>query len=426
MISKLSTFLKRPTSTAVIINTVGNYLNVFFSAFFIYLLVRIIGRSDYGVLSVLFGISFVLATLLDFGTTASIYSYLPTLIEKKSDDAYRLIKSIFFYQTLFSTLFITFFIIIFPWLDVVFFKTKAPFITLVITAVTVLFFIWQNFLTNCLYVAKRVVQVNVYSLVANAVKSIIIIVLALMHLISIGVIIFVFGIVGPAIFFVLVYSSKKNHMAAVLKAPIDRKAFNVNYTLTYFIASQFFNLGLRMDLFLLSFFLSKDLGDYGVAQKIILTIITTIASITQIISPAFAKVKSKKDLFLHIKSSIFYMLIPTAIFIALFFTPDFIFSIFFTNKFYHTPQIARQLAIVYLPYSFISLFHLFLLYSVKRPGDILIGNIAIFLIVTIGCYIYIPIYGVSAAVWSVGASFAVASVILIFLSIKAYKKMPTS
>ena len=269
-------------------------------------------------------------------------------------------------------------------------------------------------------------QVNVYSLVANAVKSIIIIVLALMHLISIGVIIFVFGIVGPAIFFVLVYSSKKNHMAAVLKAPIDRKAFNVNYTLTYFIASQFFNLGLRMELFLLSFFLSKDLGDYGVAQKIILTIITTIASITQIISPAFAKVKSKKDLFLHIKSSIFYMLIPTAIFIALFFTPDFIFSIFFTNKFYHTPQIARQLAIVYLPYSFISLFHLFLLYSVKRPGDILIGNIAIFLIVTIGCYIYIPIYGVSAAVWSVGASFAVARVLLSFLSIKAYKKMPTS
>jgi len=424
MISKLSSFLKRPTSTAVIINTVGNYLNVFFSAFFIYLLVRIISRSEYGVLSVLFGITFVLANLLDFGTTATLYSYLPNLLEQKSENAYRLIKSTFFYQTLFSGIIIGFLIIAFPWLDLVFFKTGAPITTLYITAISVLFFIWQNFLSNCLYVTKRVLQVNIYSLIANIVKTVIVIVLALTHSISVGIIIFAFGIVGPTVFFILVYASKKNHMAAVMKAPIERSDFKVSYTLTYFIASQFFNLGLRMDLFLLSFFLSKDLGDYGAAQKIILTIITTIISITQVISPAYAKIRTKKDLYMQIKPSLFYMLIPTAIFCALFLTPDWVFSLFFTNKFYNTPMIARQLAIVYLPYSFISLFHLFLLYAVKRPADILIGNISIFLIVTLGCYFFIPIYGATAAVWSVGASFAVASAILIFLSVRAYKAMP--
>jgi O-antigen/teichoic acid export membrane protein len=424
MISKLSSFLKRPTSTAVIINTIGNYLNVFFSAFFIYLLVRIISRSEYGVLSVLFGITFVLANLLDFGTTATLYSYLPILIEKKSENAYRLIKSTFFYQTLFSSIIIGFLIIMFPWLDMVFFKTKAPVLTLYITAISVLFFIWQNFLSNCLYVSKRVLQVNVYTLIANIVKTVIVVVLAVTHMISVGLIIFAFGIIGPTIFFILVYASKKNHMSAVMKAPIERSDFKVSYTLTYFIASQFFNLGLRMDLFLLSFFLSKDLGDYGAAQKIILTIITTIVSITQVISPAFAKIRTKKDLFANIKPSLLYMLIPTVIFCMLFFTPDWVFDLFFTNKFYHTAALSRQLAVVYFPYSFISLFHLFLLYSVKRPADILLGNIAIFLIVSIGCYLYIPQYGASAAVWSVGASFAVASVILIFLSYRAYLKMP--
>ena len=125
MISKFFSFLKRPTSTDVIINTIGNYLNVFFSAFFIYLLVRIISKSEYGVLSVLFGITFVLANLLDFGTTATLYSYLPSLIEQKSENAYRLIKSTFFYQTLFSGIVIGFLLIVFPWLDAVFFKTKA-------------------------------------------------------------------------------------------------------------------------------------------------------------------------------------------------------------------------------------------------------------------------------------------------------------
>jgi len=424
MISKLSSFLKRPTSTAVIINTVGNYLNVFFSAFFIYLIVRIISRSDYGVLSVLFGITFVLANLLDFGTTATLYSYLPNLIEQKSANAYRLIKSTFFYQTLFSSIIIGFLIIAFPWLDLVFFKTKAPVATLYVTAISVLFFIWQNFLTNCLYVTKRVIQVNMYTLIANIIKTFIIVILALTHTISVGIIIFAFGIIGPIVFFILVYSSKKNHMAAVMRAPIERSDFKVSYTLTYFIASQFFNLGLRMDLFLLSYFLSKDLGDYGAAQKIILTIITTIVSITQVISPTFAKIRTKKDVYKQIKPSLFYMLIPTAIFAILFLTPDWIFNLFFTNKFYNTPIIARQLAIVYLPYSFISLFHLFLLYAVKRPADILIGNIAIFLIVTLGCFFFIPLYGATAAVWSVGASFAVASVILIFLSIRAFRAMP--
>jgi len=425
MISRLTSFLKRPTSTAVIINTVGNYLNVFFSAFFIYLLVRIITKSEYGVLSVLFGITFVLANLLDFGTTATLYSYLPSLIETKSENVYRLIKSTFFFQTLFSAIVIGFLLISFPWLDSIFFKTKAPIFTLYVTAISVLFFIWQNFLSNCLYVTKRVLQVNIYSLIANIIKTLIVIVLAMTHTISVGLIIFVFGIVGPVVFFILVYSSKKNHMAAMIKAPIERNDFRLSYTITYFVASQFFNLGLRMDLFLLSYFLSKDLGDYGAAQKIILTIITTIISITQVISPAFAKIRSKKDLFANIKPALLYMLIPTAIFIMLYLTPDSIFELFFTNKFYHTATISRQLALVYLPYSYISLLHLFLLYSVKKPVDILIGNIAIFIVVSIGCYLFIPHFGTSAAIWSIGLAFAIATCILAFLSIKEYKKLPS-
>lgn len=425
MISKLSSFLKKPTSKAVIINTIGNYLNVFFSAFFIYLLVRIISRSEYGVLSVLFGIMFVFANLLDFGTTATLYSYLPNLLETKRENAYRLIKSIFFYQTLFSGIILGFLIIAFPWLDVYFFKTGAPLLTLYVTAIAVLFFIWQNFLSNCLYVTKRVLQVNIYSLVSNVIKTAIVLVLAATHTITVGLIIFVFGIVGPIIFFILVYSSKKNHLGAVMSAPIERSDFKLSYMFTYFVASQFFNLGLRMDLFLLSYFLSKDLGDYGAAQKIILTIITTIISITQVISPAFAKIRTKKDLFLHIRPAFLYMLIPTAIFAALFFTPNWVFSLFFTDKFYNTPAISRQLAIVYLPYSFISIFHLFLLYSVKRPIDILLGNISIFLTVTIGCYLFIPQFGSAAAIWSLGAAFTVASIILVGLSYRAYRLMPS-
>src|SRR3990167_10654142 len=104
---RLLEFIKKPTSRDIIINTIGNYLNVVFVAFFAFLLVRIINPTQYGVLSVLLGISYVLANVLDFGTTATIYSYLPPLIEKRHKNIYIFLKTIFFYQTGFSAIIIT-------------------------------------------------------------------------------------------------------------------------------------------------------------------------------------------------------------------------------------------------------------------------------------------------------------------------------
>lgn len=426
MIAKLFSFLKKPTSKNVIINTIGNYLNVFFSAFFVYLLVRILNPSEYGVLSVLFGITFVLANILDFGTSATIYSYLPVLIEKDSEGAYRFMKSTFIFQTFFASIIVVLLILAFPFLDTVFFKTGAPISTLYVTAIAVMFFIWQNFLGNCLYVAKRVLQVNLYTLYANIIKTGIIGILAVMGTINVGIIIFVFGIVGPVIFYIFVYSSKKDHLSAVMSAPVSRQDLRISYTFTYFVASQFFNLGQRMDLFLVSYFLSKEtVGYYGLAQKIILTIITSVVSITQVLSPGFAQVKTQKDVFGLLRSGFLYMLVPTAIFLLLAVTPDIVFDIVLTNKFTQTAGISRLMGLVFIPYSFVSLFHLFLLYTAKKPLSILYANLLYFGTVTLGCYFFIPTHGISAALISIAVGLVTASIMLIFLSVKEYRRLPT-
>ncbi|MBI4973194.1 oligosaccharide flippase family protein [Candidatus Roizmanbacteria bacterium] len=424
MIYRIKSFFLRPTSRDIIINTLGNYLNVFFSAFFVYLLVRILDPNQYGVLSVLFGIAYVLANILDFGTTATIYSYLPPLIDAKQPTLYRFIKSTFFYQTLFSTIVIAVLFVTFPYLDTFFFKTGAPLIELYLTAISVLFFIWQNFLGNCLYAAKRVFQNNVYNNVANLAKTFVIIALALTHTVTVGSIIFTFGIVGPVVFFVLVYINKKNHISLVLNAPIAREDFRFNYTLTYFVASQFFNLGLRMDLFLLSYFRPKDeVGFYGLAQKIILTIIATVISITQVISPAFSKIQFKKDFFVHVKSAALYMLLPTILFIVLAVTPNWIFFLVFTEKFVKTADITRALAIPFILYPLMSLGHLFLLYTVKKPSHILVTNVVLFLTITLGCYFFIPLYGVQAAIYSIAAAFLLSGGLLTILALYEFRKM---
>lgn len=425
MFEKVLNFIKKPTSRDILVNTIGNYLNVFFVAFFAFLLVRIMDPSDYGVLSVLLGISYVLANILDFGTTASIYSYLPPMIEKKHKNTYIFLKTILAYQTGFSFIVITLLFIFFPYLDKVFFKTGAPRWELYITTFSVLFFIWQNYAINSLNAAKKFFQANLYLNLSNLVKTIAIFILIPLKLITVGSIIFTFGIFGPAVFFLLLIFEKKYIVTNILKAPIVKEEFRFGYTITFFIASQFFNLAQRMDLFLLSFFLSKspEIGYYGLAQKIILTVMASTASITQVLSPNFSKIKTKMEVIKEFKHGLFYLLLPAILFIILFFTPNWVFYLFFTKSFAQTAAITKSLSLPYILYAFLNLPLLFLLYTVKKPMVILFANLVYFLIITFGCIYTIPRLGVFGPPYVIAAGFIVTLLIGIYFSIREYNKI---
>lgn len=428
MIQRLLFFIKKPTSKDIVINTIGNYLNVVFIAFFAFLLVRILVPSQYGVLSVLLGIAYVLANVLDFGTTASIYSYLPVMIEKKHKNIYIFLKTILFYQTGFSLVIISLLFIFFPYLDRVFFKTGAPLWELYVTTFSVLFLVWQNYAINALFAAKRFLKANIFLNLSNLIKTIVIFALIPLHLITVGSIIFVFGIIGPVVFFVLLIFEKKYIVFNILKAPIKKEEFRFGYTITFFIASQFFNLAQRMDLFLLSYFLSKspEVGYYGLAQKIILTVIASIASITQVLSPRFSKISTKEEVRKEFKTGLVYLLIPTVFFIALFFTPNIIFYLFFTKKFAQTAMITKTLTWPYIIYTFLNLPLLFLLYTVKKPSYILIANLVIFIIITFGCFYLIPSMKLSGPPYALSLSFFIGLIILSVTSYFEYKKLPSS
>ncbi len=424
MVKRLLGFIVRPTSKQIIVNTVGNYLNVFFTAFFALVLVRILTPPQYGVLSVLLGIAYVLANILDFGTTAAIYSYLPALYEKKAENLYRFIKSTFYYQSLFSFVVIGILFTFFPFLDRVFFKTHAPAWELYLTAFSVLFFIWQNFVLNILFAAKKFLKANLYLNAANVIKTLVIFFMIMTKTVTVGSVIFAFGIIGPVIFFFLLFIEKKDLLFILLKSEVKREEFRFSYTLTYFIASQFLNLGLRMDLFLLSYFRSKsEVGYYGLSQKIILAIITTVISITQVLSPAFSRVMKKSEVMSHIKTGFMYLLLPSGLFIFLFFLPNQVFYIFFTHKFASTAPITKALSLPFIIYTLGTLPTLFLLYTVKKPSYILLSSIIFFVVLTIGCYILIPTMGVYGPPYAIFIALLVSVLIQTIASIREYRKM---
>lgn len=428
MIQRLLNFIKKPVSRNIIINTVGNYINLVFIAFFAFFLVRIISPSQYGVLSILLGISYILASVLDFGTTATIYSYFPPLFEKSRKDAYAFIKTIFIYQTLFSSIIITILFVTFPFLDKIFFKTNASKWELYITTISVLFFIWNNFFLNILFVSKKFLKANMYSLIGNVVKSVVIIMFSLAGLLNVGTTIFAFGIVGPSVFFVLILLDKRERLGFFIKSKVNKDYFRLKYTLTFFIASQFFNLASRMDLFLLSFFFpgSAQIGYYGLAQKIILTVIMATVSITQVLSPQFTHLKTQVDVRHQVKTSFYYLIMPAGIFILLFITPDIIFKLFFTEKFVKTASITKALVMPYLISILGNIPNLFVLYTIKKPIYILWTNIAFLAVVSIGCVLLIPRYGVMGPVYVLTLGFIVGTAITTIASIYEYNKMPVT
>ncbi len=418
-------FFKLQTNRDVLINTVGNYLNVAFTAFFALVLVRILSPTQYGVLSVLLGIAYVLSNVLDFGTTATIYSYLPAMMDKKTSRIYQFVKTIFSYQLIFSLIVITILFLTFPYLDKVFFKTHAPRWELYITAFSVLFLIWQNFVMNILFAAKKFLKANIYNNAQNVIKMLLLLFLIYLNSITVGSVIFIYGVVGPIVFFLFLFLEKKDLIFILLRSKVKKEEFRFAYTFSYFIATQFFNLGLRMDLFLLSYFgLRTQVGYYGLSQKIILSVITTVVSVTQVLSPNFSKIKRKKEARYYFRNGFLYLLIPTTIFIILLITPDQLYKMLFTAKFLQTAPITRSLVFPFILFTLSQLPNLFVLYTFKKTSYILISNVLFFIGMTVGCYFLIPKLGVFAPAYVITFSMLVPMVIQTFASIYEYKKLP--
>lgn len=393
-IQRIINHFSSKTGRLIIINTVGTYLNIAFALFFVLLLTRTMGRVEYGVMTILLNISYILANILEFGTTATIYSYIPGMHAKyeRRQELLGFIKTTIFYQSGLSFIVILLLIIAFPTLDTHFFKTHAGVPTLTITAISVLCFIWQNTLLNMFFAMKKFMEANVWLNISNVIKTAVIILLFPLHLVSLGSVIFVFGVVGPLIFIGIAAWYYRSDVGEILgDVKTSRDQLKIQYTLTNFVASQFFNVGMRMDLFIMSFYgLRNQVADYGLAQKVMLTIISTVVSITQVLSPKYALVKTRQQAKQIMKQSLLYLMLPTLCFAVLLFLPDSVFHLIFTAKFEETPMLTRLLGLAYIIFSVGQVFALFYLYTFKKPHMLLYSNIAFFLVMTVGCFVLVP------------------------------------
>jgi O-antigen/teichoic acid export membrane protein len=297
-----------------------------------------------------------------------------------------------------------------------------------ISALTVMLFIWQNFLLNIYFAAKKFLKANFYLNVSNVVRIIGLGIIYFGDMISIPSVMVVLMVLGNVTFMILVFIDKRSYLKEAFDAKVSRAEFRFKYTLTYFVASQFLNLGLRMDLFIISYFnliiTRPEVGFYAAAQKIVLTLLTTIISITQVLSPGFTQIKNQKQAREQLKNGFLYMLLPCAAYVGVVLTPSFFYELFFTSTFSQSAVLARLLSLPFILYALGSVPMLLLLYTVKKPKPLLIAYTAFVIIVTVGNYVFVPIYKLFTPPVVFLVAFAVSSAYISFEAWREYKKLP--
>lgn len=293
------------------------------------------------------------------------------------------------------------------------------------TFISIPLFIWQNFALNILYATKKFFYANVVSNIANVIKTAILLFLVYIHQATIQNIIITLGVIGQLLFIIPLFFGRTHIVRDLIRIKIERSKIVLNYTLTYFLASQFFSFATRVDLFLLSFYLTKaQVGDYGLSQKILLTIITLTNSITQVLSPQFSSSKTRSETANLLKKSFIYMLVPIGVFATTILLPTQIYTLLLTDKFVRTASITRLLSFAYILYAITAVPMLFFLYTIRRPIHLFFINLTFLVITTIGCFVFIPRFGVFGPPFVyIGAFVFVAVYSLIFFGIE-FKKMP--
>ncbi len=234
----------------------------------------------------------------------------------------------------------------------------------------------------------------------------------------------VLGLLGPVTVLVGILLTYAGSIKALAAVRAEKSSLKFGYSLTYLIATQFYNISTRVDVFMLSYFLTKvDVGYYSVAQKIVMVIITAVNSITQVLSPQFSTHVNKKKIFGLFKKSYLFMTIPILALVAVSLTPHVFFDWFFTKSFEQAIGITRQLSLVYCLFAISVVPTLFFLYTIKKPIYVLVGNGLLLAIIAGVNWNLIPVYGIHAPVYAVIAGYSVTTVFFLSSFYYEYKKL---
>jgi O-antigen/teichoic acid export membrane protein len=407
----------------IITNTIGTYAGIGFAFLLTLVQFNTLARADFGALSVLLSLAYLLTNIFDFGTVATIYARVPELLINKQKTLYNFIKTVAIFQSTLGVIALSILLLIFSYIDANFLKTQTSFLSHALICCSILLFVWQNLLSNIFFAAKKFLIINLAMNASHIIKLALMMAAYYTHTLTIETTLVILGVVGPIFFISIIICTNIKDFLRAITAKFDLRLLTLKFTVTYFISTQIYSIATRLDLLFISYFFggrSIQAGDYALAQRVVLAAASTIVSVTQVLSPFYSKLKTKKDIVGELKHSFTFLLIPVALFGAIIITPDIVFGVFKQIS----PQTIFLIKLLCVPLMVAALGnipYLFTLYTVKRPDIVLYSNILFIIAVSSICYFGLPKYGLVAAPVSILAAYA-CNVTFLYIFMQSYIK----
>ena len=117
------------------------------------------------------------------------------------------------------------------------------------------------------------------------------------------------------------------------------------------------------------------------------------------------------------------MAIPIGVFFGVIITPFELYRLFFTDRFAQTADIARVLSVSYILFSLSAVPVLYFLYTLKKARYLFIVNLLMLVIVALGCYTFIPRFGLFGPPLAYFLAYFAALIFIFVVFVKEYRSM---
>lgn len=420
----INKFLFEKTHREVIINTIGNYANIFFSFLYVVIIARLFTPSDYGTYIVVFSLVYVLTNIFDFGVSATIYSYLPSTLTQKNK-SYSFLKVTLLYQTILSSLAVVILFLLIDPINASWLKLNIPLKYYLWAFGSIPLLLWQNFALNTLYASRRFFVANILILLVNVTRLGLLLSFYYFGALNLEWLFIIFGPLGSVVFLLLLWFAHPNFPGQLLKAPLEKSHLNIGYSITFFISTQLYFVASRLDLFIIAHFMSKsEVGYYGLAQKVIFSILTTVNSITQVLSPQFSVARTRTQVMSLMKRFAYYCIIPVLLLVGAVLTPSIIYQTVFGVNYASMIDLVRILGVVNIFFIVMQIPMLFFLYTINKPRYVLICNLILLVVIGLGSYYLIIQIGLFGPPIAILASYLLVTIFGYNYFRREYNKLP--
>lgn len=283
------------------ITITGTLINGGLGALFYIVLARILGPSDFGLLTIALTTLVLIADIADIGTNTGLIRFVSSNLARSSDKAYRFLKlSLEIKLITWAVSFLAIFFLA-PFLATLVFHKEELILPLRLVALGVGGALLFTFVTSALQAYQKYFLWALVNILTNSLRLILILVLGYYSLLDVENSLMVYILLPFFGFFVALFIlPARKILTSREEFSLSRELFKYNMPVAIFTTIAAFSA--RLDTYLNAVLLSaREVGIYGAANQLVAIMPQLVSALGLVAAPKFASFQSIKQMLTYFK-----------------------------------------------------------------------------------------------------------------------------